>query len=539
MLPGQFYLDQINPLRGLDLPQLVALQELGMRGYYARLQWLYFFIEKKSPVGRAVKRRLLSSLSGLDWNIKLADTGADADKKAIAEKQQTDLRAAYDKISNLRAALTFLALADLRGFSHCNKVYAGAIDPRTGAPFNEDLDPWDVIELRIVEQWFWARKGFYGDWLYNQGARETNDGDPILPRDYVIHAVDDPADEIIAELEIKRRTNDADWDGFLEDYGVPPMFIVMPPNIPKEREGEYQRAAELTVSRARGALPNGAALQSPSATGSGGAGVFKERLHYLDEQIVIAGTAGKLTVLSEAGSGTLAGNAQKEAFDEIAQAILNQVATALHKQFDEPLLNRLYPGEEILAYFEFAQINVKDTSEVFADAAQAAAAGFAMDAEELSEKTGYDLTYVGIPAPAGAAISETGNRKPESPTTAATPLVASVPSVASTAPADQASTAVANNLHLTEQFVAPAKSVIDDLLAQARAGDLTNAQLAASAEEFLKRIPELAASTDVSEVADALQKAMTATVEATLSGKAQTGLTRFSGFQKKQSGEFR
>ena len=340
-----FFLDQINPLRGLDLPTLIARQEQAMRGYYSLLQWTYFFIEKKGPVTRAVKRRLLSALSGLDWNIKLADVGDDEpEKKKLAEEQEKALRSAYDNISNLRAALTFLALADLRGFSHCNKVYAGAIDSRTGQPFNKDLDPWDVVELRLVEQWFWSKQGFCGDWLYNEGAQFTNTGAPIDLDHYVIHAVDDPADEIFAELEVKRKVSDADWDGFLEDYGVPPLFIVMPPNIPREREGEYQRAAELTVSRARGALPNGATLTSPSATGSGGAGVFTERLHYLDEQIVIAGTAGKLTVLSEAGSGTLAGTAQKEAFDEIAQAIANQVATTLHKQFDEPLARPAFPG---------------------------------------------------------------------------------------------------------------------------------------------------------------------------------------------------
>jgi hypothetical protein len=419
MLPTPFFLDQINPLRGLDLPTLIARQEQAMRGYYSLLQWTYFFIEKKGPVTRAVKRRLLSALSGLDWNIKVADVGDDeTEKKKLAQEQEKALRSAYDNISNLRAALTFLALADLRGFSHCNKVYAGAIDLSTGRPFNEALDPWDVVELRPVEQWFWSKQGFRGDWLYNEGAQFTNTGAPIDLDHYVIHAVDDPADEIFAELEVKRKVSDADWDGFLEDYGVPPLFIGMPPNIPRDREGEYQRAAELTVSRAHGALPNGATLLSPSATGSGGAGVFSERLHYLDEQIVIAGTAGKLTVLSEAGSGTLAGTAQKEAFDEIAQAIANQVATALHKQFDEPLLARLFPDQPVLVYFEFAQINVKDTSAVLTDAAAAATAGFAMDEEELSEKTGYKLKYVGLPK-GGSAPAAAGPGDGKSPAAAA------------------------------------------------------------------------------------------------------------------------
>ena len=395
MIASNFYLDQINPLRGLNEAGLIALQEQAMRGYYSRLMWTYFFFEKRDPTVRAVKRRLLASLSGLDWNIRVADTGDDAEKKTMAEKQAATLRKEYDAVSNLRAALTFLALAELRGFSHCNKVYAGAIDPKTGAPFNAELDPWTVVELRIVEQWFWSKNGFYGPWLYNRDARETNTGDPIDLENYVIHTVDDPADEIFALFGIKRRVNDADWDGFLEDYGVPPQFFSMPPNVPAAKEAEYQRLAELALSRARGAVPHGTELLTPSATGSGGASVFSERLKYLDEQIVIAGTSGKLTVIAESGSGTLAGGAQKEAFDEIAQAMMNQVATALHKQFDEPILQRLHPNEPVLAYFEFAAVDEEETGKVLGDAKTAADAGYRMDEDELSERAGMKLTFVG------------------------------------------------------------------------------------------------------------------------------------------------
>lgn len=390
-----FYLDQINPLRGLGEAGLIALQEQAMRGYYSRLMWTYFFFEKRDPTVRAVKRRLLASLAGLDWSIKEMEVGDDAEKKALAEKQAAALRKEYDAISNLRAALAHLALAELRGFAHCNKVYAGAIDPKTGAPFNEDLDPWTVVELRIVEQWFWSKNGFYGQWLYNRDARETNTGDPIDPAHYVIHQVDDPADEIFAKMGIKRGVNDADWDGFLEDYGVPPMFFAMPPNVPAAKEAEYQCTSENTMSRAKGAVPHGTELLTPSGTGSGGAGVFAERLKYLDEQIVIAGTSGKLTVLAESGTGTLSGGAQKKAFDEIAQAIANQVATVLHKQFDEPTIERLFPGEEVLAYFEFEHVDKEDTSKVLEDAQTAATAGYRMDDEELSERAGMKLTFVG------------------------------------------------------------------------------------------------------------------------------------------------
>jgi hypothetical protein len=507
---NRFALEGINPLRDLDLRALISRIEAGERGYYSILQWTYRWIEKTNPTVRAVKKRLMSSLGALKWDIKLADTGDDAEKKTAAEAQAKELRAAYDAIANLRDALNFLALAELRGFSHLEKIYAGA------QPLNSltsQLDPWSVIELRVVEQWYWARNGHYSRWLYNSDARETNAGDPIDLANYVIHEIDDPADEIFSRLAVQQRVNDADWDGFLEDYGVPPMFIILPPNVPKEREAEYQRAAELAVSRARGSLPNGSILTSPSATGSGGAGVFKERLEYLDGQIVIAGTAGKLNVLAQSGSGTLAGGAQKEAFDEIAQAIADQISGVMQKQFDLPLLKRKFPDQPVLAYFEFAAVDEEETGKLLTDAKTAHDAGYRMDEADLSEKTGYKLTYM---EPAPPPTNGTG-----ATTTASSPNAAAAAAPEASAPSatSAVSDSVASNLHLTAQFVAPAKGVIDELLAKAQSGAVTNEDLAAAAEEFLKRIPEIAETTDVTEVAAALEKAMRDAAEATLAGK--------------------
>jgi len=66
---------QFNPLRGLTLPHLVALLELGERGDYARLQWLYRFVEKRNSTLRAVLQRRQSSLTRLDWDVRVAAGG--------------------------------------------------------------------------------------------------------------------------------------------------------------------------------------------------------------------------------------------------------------------------------------------------------------------------------------------------------------------------------------------------------------------------------------------------------------------------------
>ena len=47
-MTSTFQLDQINPLRGLRLPGLIAMQDRAMLGYLALLMWTYFFIEQKA-----------------------------------------------------------------------------------------------------------------------------------------------------------------------------------------------------------------------------------------------------------------------------------------------------------------------------------------------------------------------------------------------------------------------------------------------------------------------------------------------------------
>jgi phage gp29-like protein len=64
------------------------------------------------------------------------------------------------------------------------------------------------------------------------------------------------------------------------------------------------------------------------------------------------GKGGLLTMLTEAGSGTLAGSAHSEAFRQVAQADAVLVAEALRRDFDAPLLAAAFPGWPIEAGLE-------------------------------------------------------------------------------------------------------------------------------------------------------------------------------------------
>jgi phage gp29-like protein len=70
-----------------------------------------------------------------------------------------------------------------------------------------------------------------------------------------------------------------------------------------------------------------------------------EHIEYIDRQITIAATGGLLTMLSEAGSGTLAGGAHSETFMQIARGDAVLLSGLLQREIDLPLLEQFFPGQ--------------------------------------------------------------------------------------------------------------------------------------------------------------------------------------------------
>ncbi len=211
---------------------------------------------------------------------------------------------------------------------------------------------------------------------------------PIEPDDFVI--LDTVAlNRLLAVQYLGRTLALKDWDSFLEVYGIPSVFLVGPPNTPETKEEEYQRIAEQLIADGRGYLPYGSDIKY--VNGGGNAPPFKDKIEYLDRQITLVATGGLLTMLTESGSGTLAGNTHADTFMQIARGDALAVSEVLQEHVDAPLLAEFFPGEPILAYFEFAPPAGDEVSRVIQDAALLAKAGVRMDVEELSEKTGYRL----------------------------------------------------------------------------------------------------------------------------------------------------
>ena len=193
-------------------------------------------------------------------------------------------------------------------------------------------------------------------------------------------------------LYLRKNLSQKDWDSYLEVYGIPSIFLVGPPNASKTREEEYQTIAEQLISDGRGYLPNGSDIKY--VNGGGNRPPFKDHVEYIDRQMILAATGGLLTMLSEAGSGTLAGSAHYDTFMQIARSDASVLSGVLQNAIDIPLLAEYFPGQPVQAYFEFSTDVNDDTKQVVKDAVELAKVGLRIDTNELAEKTGYSLETI-------------------------------------------------------------------------------------------------------------------------------------------------
>ncbi len=397
--------DAYNPLRGMNLGRLMSMLDAGERGEYADIQWFYHFMERSDPMVFAVMQRRRAALLACDWDIRevsgygregvsgSANRRKDKVDSVLAGEQAAVLREAYERVENLRDAVSFLFTGFFRGFGHLEKHYAPS-----GL----------VTRLEPVEQWFWVRNGMYGAWEYNQNAVSGRKrGDSIDPNNFVILDTV-PIDRLLSLLYLGRTLAQKDWDSFLEIYGIPSVFLVGPPNTPAAKEAEFQTIAEALISDGRGYLPNGSDIKY--VNGGGNSPPFKDRLEYLDRQITVVGTGGLLTMLTSSGSGTLAGSAHTDTFLQIAKSDAAMLSEVMQNHFDRPLLNQFFPDQPILAYFEFAPTTGSEVFRVVTDAETLARAGVSIDLDELSEKTGYKLSASKTPVFDDLKVIKTGNK---------------------------------------------------------------------------------------------------------------------------------
>ncbi len=377
--------EQYNPLRGLTLPLALNWLEQAQRGWFADLQWAYFFIEQTDADLLALVERRTSAILALDWDIQIAEPERAGFDAPLAAEQAGFLRSAYEDIDNLYEAIDHLAMASFRGFAHLEKHPA----------------PGGLIgHLELLDQWNVVRDGLRGPWKYNPEARSCDfsslpAASLIPPDQWIIREVKRPVDRIGLIKFIRSNLCQRDWDAFVEIYGLPGAIITGPPNLPPDQETQLAAQALDIAEGGSGYLPNGSAVQF--SEGPRLHHPFRDYLHYWQEQLVLAGTGGLLTMLTASGTGTLAGSVHEKSFEQIARSEARRISEVFQKQMDAALLAVPFPGRPALAYFRLDTPGTQNVNEVVDQTLKLKQAGYTVEPAELSERTGYSLTQTGLP----------------------------------------------------------------------------------------------------------------------------------------------
>ena len=401
--------DANNPLRGLSMPRAVAMAEAAQRGVMADLQWLYAApetgLETTDSDLMAIIERTMSGVSTIGWDIQRAEPDTNGYDEALCNEQAAFLREAYTLCDNLDDAIEHLAMARFRGFAHLQPWIRG---------------DWAIEHLEPLPQHNMIRDGSLGGWAWDPTARavsynSTPSENRLSPEDYIVLVSRRPVNRIALIKYVRASVAEKDWDFYVETYGLPGAFVIMPPDIPEGKEEEYEATALAASEGGSGALPHGSDVKSLTEARS--SQPFRPRLEWLQQQLVLAGTGGLLTMLAESGSGTLAGGAHSKTWEAIIHRLAYLISRPLKRQYEIPALRARFGNRPILAWMELKAATETNSSEAAKNIAALAGAGYVVDIKEVKEATGYTVTRA---EPQAAGVQESGSSGVRNATMSAT-----------------------------------------------------------------------------------------------------------------------
>ena len=365
------WLERVNPLQGLTITQAKNIFDVARAHGSPLLQKIYEEIELTDPVLMTCVERRQSALAGLGWR---AVANASAADDAKAEEQRKALEAFANGIENLDEAIEHLDLAFFRGYSVCQPIWEGI----------------RVRRVNLLNSWNFLR-GDDGRLMWNPECTLDPKGcEEITPAARVVQlkrrrAIDWPA----LSIYIRKYVGERDWGRFLERYGIPPVDVIMAPNATDEQRQEYLDCAEAAKNGSSVAYPSGTSISR--AETSRGQDPFTAFIEHQEKLIVLMATGGTLTSLAQADTGSLAGGAQMDVWEQIVQRDGVVISAALNRDLFIPFLREAFPGEPVMAHFEIGKEDEPSATEAADLAGKLKVAGWLVDQSQLEEQTGFKL----------------------------------------------------------------------------------------------------------------------------------------------------
>ena len=382
-----------NELPWLTPQRAVELYEAWRRGELADVQRVWEQLEETDDTLMTVLDKRQRALADMPWAI-LTDAeaiGDDAERARKAELQQAYLQTVFNAVENLEEALVHLGMADFRG------VAALEI---TG---NMQRMRWEVIE-----PWCLARPVRRGPWMYNAKADVTFSALEEMEKERIIVREARPIDLACMFLIVDKMHAIHGWDAFLDVYGNPSIFLELPPATGEQMARVYDALAKRIIGDGRGTVPSGSKFQTVE-TRQNNCDSFEKRARWCADAIITVATGGLLTITTESGSGTLAGSAHMESFENLVAGSAASISAVINRQFTRRLLAAAFPDDPPLAYFSLAPEPADERMQLAQLLATLKTAGWQTTQEKASELMQMDVE----PVPAAPSPAPMMNTAPE------------------------------------------------------------------------------------------------------------------------------
>lgn len=354
----------------------VQLFEHYRRGEFAPVALEWHQMEQVDYTLFPAHNRRLSALERMRWAVE-ADADAVGEDPALAELAEQQRKAALAllaKVDNLDSALVKLGEADFDGLAALE--VCGSLETRMR---------WEVIE-----PWHLYQPLPNGPVFYNEQADTIPQRAEELERESVIIRTA-PAMHLPVMFLISRMSHSEEqWDAFIDTYGLPNIFFELPAAMDERRALELDAIVKRLTGDGRGTMPNGTKIQTVETQQRDGT-LFEQRGKWCRDAIISLVLGGTLTMETEAGSGTLAGNAHADSFAELCEGSAAGIGAAVDEQFLRPLLRKMFPDQPILVSFEFRPVDAEDAQQVAQTLATLKTAGWQVSPQTASEMLGFEV----------------------------------------------------------------------------------------------------------------------------------------------------
>ena len=377
------WLDTVNPIRGLSISAAKSIFDSARKNGSALLQKIYAEIEDCDPTLMTCVDRRAAAIAGIGWQVNARASEKD---QGLAEAQRQAVDAFISGIENFEDALEHLDLAFFRGFSHVQPVWE---------PDNT------VRRINLLDSWNFLCDKHTGKWYYNPEASTDLTGcEEITPEARLVTLTHRrPIDWPALIVYIRKALGEQDWGRYVERYGLPNFIATMHAGATDAQRDEYLKTAKAVREGQPAALPNGGSVTTVG-TESRGQDPFSLFLEHQEKQIVLMATGGTLTSLAQADTGSLAGGAQMDVWQQIVARDVTVISAAINRALVRPFLETAFPGKPVAAEFKIETVEKSGKKETAELAATLRSAGYTIDQSELEEAVGFKLEKDATPQPA-------------------------------------------------------------------------------------------------------------------------------------------